>query len=171
MAGKCSGVSTRIIQRYPKSLYVHCPSHRLKLCAAASCKLQMVEDMMAEFQSVSLFFYMSPVRCSVLNEVITQTAPEAEQRVILNVCCTRWIAQLDALDSFCDLLPSVFLTLEKISLNKNKKFSRKNVDASRPLLNGVSQFEFIAVLVIVQKVLGYTRGLNSEASKNWIRYS
>ena len=33
------------------------------------------------------------------------------------------------------------------------------MDAARPLLLGITQFEFIAVLVIVQMILGYTRGL------------
>ena len=86
-------------------------------------------------------------------------SPEVQHTVVLNICHTRWIARLDGLDSFCDLLPSVMLTLEKITENEDKSFSRTNMDAARPLLLGITQFEFIAVLVIVQKILGYTRGL------------
>ena len=69
------------------------------------------------------------------------------------------MARLGGLDSFCDLLPSVMLTLEKISENEDKSFSHSNMDAARPLLLGITQFEFVAVLVIIQKILGYTRGL------------
>ncbi|XP_057310628.1 52 kDa repressor of the inhibitor of the protein kinase-like [Hydractinia symbiolongicarpus] len=159
MAGKCSGASTLIKNKFPKAIYVHCASHRLNLCVAVGCKLPMVADMMSQFQAVALFFYCSPVRTHVLKGVIEAVSPEIVHSVVLNICRTRWVARLDGLDYFCDLLPSVMLTLEKITENRDKSFSRSNMDAARPLLLGICQFEFIAVLVIVQKVLGYTRGL------------
>ncbi|XP_057317590.1 52 kDa repressor of the inhibitor of the protein kinase-like [Hydractinia symbiolongicarpus] len=143
MAGVCSGASTRILEKFPKAKYVHCRSHMLNLCIAAACKLQMV----------------NPVSSQVLEEVISKVCPDAQHKVILNVCRTKWIGRLDALDSFVDLFSAVFLTLEKITLNEDRKYSRKNVDTARPLYYIMQQFEFIVVLVIVQKTLGYTRGL------------
>ncbi|XP_057297665.1 52 kDa repressor of the inhibitor of the protein kinase-like [Hydractinia symbiolongicarpus] len=75
----------------------------LNLCIAAACKLQMVNSMMSDFGAISLFFYLSPVRSQVLEEVISKVCPDAQHKVILNVCRTRWIGRLDALDSFVDL--------------------------------------------------------------------
>ena len=158
MAGCCSGASTRIKNKHPKALYVHCASHKLNLCVAGSCKLPMIADMMSQFEAVALFFYMSPVRCKALDDMV-KLSPEIKHKVVLNICRTRWMARLDGLDSFCDLLPTVLLTLEKISFNEDKSFSRKNMDTAKPLLLGITQFEFITVLVIAKMVLGYTRGL------------
>ncbi|XP_057299422.1 52 kDa repressor of the inhibitor of the protein kinase-like [Hydractinia symbiolongicarpus] len=92
----------------------------------------MVADMMSQFQAVALFFYCSPVRTHVLKGVIEAVSPEIVHSVVLNICRTRWVARLDGLDSFCDLLPSVMLTLEKITENRDKSFSRSNVDDARP---------------------------------------
>ena len=165
MAGKISGASTRIKEMYPKALYVHCPSHRLNLCVAASCQLPMVEEMMSQFESIALFFYLSPVRSAVLDEVMKVVNPDAEHRIILNVCRTRWIARLDALDTFCELLPSVHATLDKIATNEKKEYSKKNKDTAKPLMKGIENFDFIAALVIVQKILAYTRGLTVKLQK------
>ncbi|XP_057292636.1 52 kDa repressor of the inhibitor of the protein kinase-like [Hydractinia symbiolongicarpus] len=92
---------------------------------------------MSQFQAVALFFYCSPVRTHVLKGVIEAVSPEIVHSVVLNICRTRWVARLDGLDSFCDLLPSVMLTLEKITENRDKSFSRSNMDAARPLLLGI----------------------------------
>ena len=59
MAGVCSGASTRVLQLYPLAIYVHCSSHKLNLCVAASCKLPMVGDIMSQFEAIALFFYLS----------------------------------------------------------------------------------------------------------------
>eukprot|EP00112_Aurelia_sp_Birch-Aquarium-sp1_P019610 Seg4882.1 transcript_id=Seg4882.1/GoldUCD/mRNA.D3Y31 product="52 kDa repressor of the inhibitor of the protein kinase" protein_id=Seg4882.1/GoldUCD/D3Y31 len=40
MAGKYSGVATRILQENNLALYTHCASHKLNICVAAAGKLQ-----------------------------------------------------------------------------------------------------------------------------------
>ena len=42
MAGKKSGVSSRILKLNDKALYVHCFNHRLNLVIAKSCNIQKV---------------------------------------------------------------------------------------------------------------------------------
>ena len=134
MAGRVSGAATRIRELYPKAVYVHCPSHRLNLCVAKSCSLPMVEEMMSEMEAISLFFYKSSPRSAVLDECISLINPEARHKIILNICRTRWIERLDALDVLTELYPSVFATFDKISLNEKREYSKKAVDKAKPRL-------------------------------------
>ena len=46
MAGKCTGAAARIHEEYNFAIYTHCTSHRLNLCVAVSCKLQLTKNMM-----------------------------------------------------------------------------------------------------------------------------
>ena len=45
--------------------------------------------------------------------------PAANHFVVVNVCQTRWIKQIDALDGIMELLHSVVAALEDILLNRN----------------------------------------------------
>ena len=115
MAGQCSGAAARIKSQYPKALYVHCASHRLNLCVAASCRIPMIEDMMSQLCAVSDFFHQSPIRCAVLKEMIESLFPGADHTVV-NVCRTRWIARLDAFANYCDLFPVILTDIKTITI-------------------------------------------------------
>ena len=46
MAGQLNGASSSIAKEHGKAMYVHCMSHRLNLCVADNCSLQIVKNMM-----------------------------------------------------------------------------------------------------------------------------
>ena len=146
MAGQCSGAAARIKSQYPKALYVHCASHRLNLCVAASCRIPMIEDMMSQLCAVSDFFHQSPIRCAVLKEMIESLCPGADHTVVNNVCRTRWIARLDAFGNFCDLFPAISIAIKTVAKNVDGKYSQ----------------QIIVTVVIVKKFLSYTRGLTKK---------
>ena len=100
MAGKYSGVATRIQRIYEKAAYVHCNSHVLNLCIASSCQIEIIRDMMDSVRTVSNFFNDSPKRTLVLKDKINDIVPTASRQNLLNVCRTRWIARIDGLKIF-----------------------------------------------------------------------
>ena len=55
MAGKKSGVSSRILKLNDKALYVHCFNHRLNLVIAKSCNIQKVWNLMGIIKGISYF--------------------------------------------------------------------------------------------------------------------
>ena len=55
MSGKYVGTAKRIQDVYPKSVYIHCASHRLNLVAANACQIQRVRNMMETVKTVSDF--------------------------------------------------------------------------------------------------------------------
>ena len=74
------------------------------------------------------FFHQSPIRCTVLKEMIESLCPGADHTVVNNVCRTRWIARLDAFDNFYDLLPAILTAIETTAKNVDGKYSRSNVE-------------------------------------------
>ena len=46
MSLKVKGASTIILNKYPKSTYVHCRSHVLILSIVNSCKMSLIQNMM-----------------------------------------------------------------------------------------------------------------------------
>ena len=55
MAGKCAGAAARIRSEYPLPIYMHCTSHKLNLCVASSCSVQLVKNMMDTVRVISDF--------------------------------------------------------------------------------------------------------------------
>ena len=62
MSGRLNGASSLIRGEHEKAIYVHCMSHRLNLCVADTCSLQLVRNMMNVVRKLSEFFSNSPKR-------------------------------------------------------------------------------------------------------------
>ena len=77
----------------------------------------MIEDMMSQLCALSYFFHPSPIHCAVLKEMIESLCSGADHTVVNDVCRTRWIARLDAFDSFCNLFPAILIAIETIAKN------------------------------------------------------
>ena len=56
MAGKKSGVLSRILRLNDKALYVHCFNHLLNLVIAKSCNIQKAQNLMGIIKEISYFF-------------------------------------------------------------------------------------------------------------------
>ena len=117
MAGKCIGAATRIQEKYPKAIYVHCASHILNLCVASSCKIQVVQNMMNTVRVVSDFFNNSPKRFDLITKKIKESYPRVSHTKLTDVCCTCWLARIDGLEIFIELFVAVVKSLEVIKDN------------------------------------------------------
>ena len=67
VAGIYNGTAALIRSEFKKAIFVHCSSHRLNLCVAASCSIQIEREMMDNCKSISDFFNLSPKTTRLLN--------------------------------------------------------------------------------------------------------
>ena len=77
-----------------------------------------------------------------------------KQLKVLDVCRTRWLQRVDALNIFKSLYEGIFLTLEKIKENVDNTWHSDALTDTEGFLDSISSFKS---LVIAQKALGYTR--------------
>ena len=154
MAGKCRGAAARIQSVCQKAVYVHCAAHTLNLCVVAACSLQLVKNMMGTMVEICLFFSNSPKRQLELER-------HAISRKLVDMCKTRWVARIDALEVFIDILPAVTQALEVISEGSSSGWNSDSCRSAGNLLTCISQFKFVITLIVVMKCLGYIKGLTT----------
>ena len=90
MAGCSKGVATRINDKFPKALYIHCAAHRLNLCVVKCCSICEVNNMMGTADSVTRYFKYSPKRQQYFEECIDaefNTTVTKEKRTTLKELC------------------------------------------------------------------------------------
>ena len=85
-------------------MYAHCMSHRLNLCVANNCSLQIVKNMMKTVRKLSKLFDNSPKHQQHLVEKIEEQIPDKNHHVIINICRTRWVARIDGMDRIVEML-------------------------------------------------------------------
>ena len=80
MAGRYNGAARLIQNVYKSALYVHCFSHQLNLCIAATPKIMSIDKVMNNVRIVSDFFNNSLKRQQLLEKVlvgiITESKPD-----------------------------------------------------------------------------------------------
>ena len=69
MTGSEKGVASRISQRYPNAIYIHCYSHILKLCVMKCIKIEQVKSMFEYCCTISDFFNNSPTRFQLFEKM------------------------------------------------------------------------------------------------------
>ena len=167
MAGRVNGTAARITSSFPLALYVHCASHCLNLAVVSSLEEVAVRNMIGIVNRVSTFFFAHPKRQRKLEEAIETTQPESSVRKLKDLCRTRWIERIDALQRFQQLLPSVVACMESIASEGLRAWSSDSVTDATTLLLALSTTEFISALVIItaclKHLLGLTRSLQAEA--------
>ena len=152
MAGRYNGAAALIKNDYPKALYVHCASHRLNLCVTSSCKIVTIKNMMSDVKAVSDYFNSSPKLADYLKTNIVHIFPKDKHTKLIDLCRTRWIERLVALDRFQELYEAIMITLENIYKNIGGGESGWNEDSKKDasaLFHTCSDFGFIITLVIV----------------------
>ena len=168
MAGKYNGVAANIRSTYPKAVYVHCAAHSLNLCVVAACSVQAVRNMMGTMLEVCLFFSNSPKRQLELERNI-QSIGDATAKKLVNLCKTRWVARIDALDVFYDLFPSVVKTFEVIS--EGTDWNQESRRSAENLLTCITKFEFILAFVVTKQCLGYIKGLTVSLLRIFVKHT
>ena len=123
MAGKAKGAAAIITSDYLLVLYLHCTSHSLNLAVVKSLEVQSVRNMIGVINEVSLFFQAHPKCKRKLEEAIDTTAPTSSVHKLKDLCRTRWVERIDAVQRFKDLFCSIVYCFESISTEGSKSWS------------------------------------------------
>ena len=147
MSGRYIGAAKLFQDDYPLALYVHCVSHRLNLCVAQSGKLLLIKNLFSVMKRVHDFFDW-PKRQTILIDTVKEFYPETKQLKVLDVCRTRWVQRVDALNIFESLYEGIFLTLQKIKENVDNTWHSDALTDAEGRFDSISSFKFIVSLVI-----------------------
>ena len=84
-----------------------------------------------------------------------------------DLCRTRWVERIDALDRFQTLHASIVACMESISIEGSSKWTPDTIPDASTLLLAISTTDFLSALVItnacLKYLLGLTRSLQTEA--------
>ena len=155
MAGKYSGVASRILEINDQALFTHCASHRLNLAVAASCKLQCIKNMMEFVRKIAHFFH-TPKRQLLLEQMVKKHLKNYSHTKLINPCETRWILRIDALERFMDMYIPISEAMRTIRDNVDGNWDDCSADAFTYFF-ALQSFEFIMTLIIARMLLCYTR--------------
>ena len=141
------------------ALYVHCVSHVLNLCVVAACRIQAIRNMYGVVEEICLFFNYSPKQQQELQEHVENLpVGNSSKTKLVNLCKTRWVAQIEAFEVFRDMLPALVCTLEVISTAHGWSAGSSKKKASA-LLISITQFLFLMSLEVTWAGLGFIKGL------------
>ena len=170
IAGKKSGVSSRIFKLSDKALYVHCFNHRLNLVIAKSCNIQKVRNLMGIGKEISYFLNLSPKREKFLKDVKKLFDVDATKEKLIDVCLTRWVARSDGLVVFETFFTIIVYALEKIKDNANPDihFTDDTSTKASNLNKSCYNFDFVVALVITRSILSYTSAVTELLQKKSI---
>lgn len=167
MSGKTKGTAARISSLYPLALYTHCASHSLNLAVVASFEEVSVRNMIGVLNRLSVFFFAHPKRQKKLEEAIQNTQPESKVTKLKDLCRTRWIERIDALNRVKCLHSSIVACFESITAEGSHMWSPDSLTDASTLLHAIVTTDFISALVITSECLHYflglTRSLQQEA--------
>ena len=75
----------------------------------------LVSTMMNAGGALFDFFNNSPKRQQCLMAKIKELSPDKNQRVLIDVCKTRWISRIDGIYRIAEILPAIISLLEAIT--------------------------------------------------------
>ena len=114
MVGSVNGTAALIAVDSPLALYLHCASHCLNLAAIKSLQITSVRNMMGVVERVFQFFAAHPKQQRALEKAISDTQPASTVRKLKDLCRTRWVQRIDAMEVFCSLHQSIIACIENI---------------------------------------------------------
>ena len=166
MSSEAVGVQARIKQLCEKALYTHCCGHNLSVVVVTACKHPIIRNGLDTVKEVSRMFVKGLKKMTLLKEVVNQNPHFSRgQKVMFDVCVTRWVEKLDGFNIFLVTYPYIVEALEVIAhkLHMEKYPAWENWDQesrsrASGLLGAMSTFQFCVVWTTVVKALTYLRG-------------
>ena len=158
MAGKFSGVRTRIQTEIPEAYYVHCYAHCLNLAVVKSCQLPIVRNTIDTVKDVSYAFHYSSKRTGRFKTKLQQADKEQldalnGRKKIKGLCETRWSCRADALNILKSADVLIIDTLDDIGTGGDRK--------AKQLKLVLQDFGFMVALVVTECVLQYNLALSN----------
>ena len=121
---------------------------------------------------VAIFFNYSPQRQRAFEEQIEIYCKENEQDTVEDkdekrkrkkklkmLCKTRWVERHDAYNTFTELYTPLVNTLTYIA-EHSSEFTSDTVKKASSFLDGITEFQFIATLIIAKHILSTTQILS-----------
>ena len=161
MAGSVRGTAALITNQYPLALYLHYASHCLNLAVVKSLHITSVRNMMGVVDRVYVFFAAHPKRQRALEDAIAEIQPESSVTKVKDLCRTRWIQRIDALQIFRSLHMSVVECMERICNDGTSMWSSDSITDARGFQLALSTTDFISSLVITNSCLKYLQALTT----------
>ena len=100
MSSEAVGVQARIKALRKKAVYMHCCGHNLNLVVVSAFKFPAIRNVLDKVQEVAQMFIKGSKKMKLLEEVVKQNPRYSSQKVISNVCVTRWVENLDGYNHF-----------------------------------------------------------------------
>ena len=161
MSGEVKGAAARIRKEYPMASYFHCAAHKLNLCVVKTCSNTIIRNTMDTIGELSRFFSFSPKRQQLLKTKINELNPNSNKQKLQDICVTRWLGRIDAIESFLELMEPVLETLDTIRQN-NKDWNRETVTKASGFLTAIEDFQFLFAASLLGETLGLLRGLTAK---------
>ena len=137
-----------------------------------SCDITEVRNMIDKATEVAIFFNYSPQRQRAFEEQIEIYCKENEQDTVEDkdekrkrkkklkmLCKTRWVERHDAYNTFTELYTPLVNTLTYIAQHSSE-FTSDTVKKASSFLDGITEFQFIATLIIAKHILSTTQILS-----------
>ncbi len=131
MAGSVNGTAALISKQYPLALYLHCASHCLNLAVVKSLQITSIRNMMGVLERVYQFFSAHPKRQTALEKAISDSQPDSTVHKLKDMCRTRWVQRIDALQVFQYLHISTVTCMENICNDGPRKWSADSLTDAR----------------------------------------
>ena len=161
MAGTIRGTAALISAQYPLALYLHCASYALNLTVVKSLDVTSVRNMIGVVDRVSTFFSAHPKRQRALESTLAENQPESAVSKLKDLCRTRWVQRIDALNVFQSLHPSIVACMETICSDGQSQWSADSVTDARGIHLAIMTTDFLSALVITNSCLKYLQALTS----------
>ena len=110
---------------------------------------------------VSTFFSAHPKRQRALESAIAEHQPESAVSKLKDLCRTRWVQRIDALNVFQTLHPSTMACMQTICYEGQGLWSADSVTDARGLQLAITTTDFLSALVITNSCLKYLQALTS----------
>ena len=105
MSSEAVGIQGRITRLCEKAFYSHCCGHSLSLVIVSACNIPIVRNTLDIVKETSKMFVLGLKKMNFLKEVVQQNQHfTPNQKVVFNVCVTRWVDTLMVTTCFCWLI-------------------------------------------------------------------
>ena len=145
MACAVNHTAALISAQYPLALYMHCSSHCLNLAVVKTLQITSVRNMMGMIERVHTFFQLIQRDRLALEKAITDIQPASRVHKLKDMCRTRWLQRIDAIDVFKCLHKCVVTCMEGICNDGPGLWSPDALTDARSLQPAMATTYFISI--------------------------
>ena len=157
MSGKDAGCYTFILGKCSKAFYFHCFSHRLNLCVQGGLQIECVRTMLHQISGITNYFAQSePRKRSFRRNILQDKADKiifTDRMELFDVCKTRWVARIEGLVTFCDLIKPMLSCFQDLQLRVPRDVTSQIAGG---FLDKISDFKFVVCLIITMRIMSIT---------------